>query len=120
MMQLELIVDRTAAPLADSYLSDRDSAMAAIVKYAGERFQTAARAFILKYLHENGETPGEVLTDRAHLAGIHPPGGLDDRAFGPVFMGLSRRGLIEKVASCQRRKGHGTNGGIVWRAVRGS
>lgn len=74
----------------------------------------AAMAFVLAYLARHGPTPGEVLVTEASRA--YPPH--DARAFGAVFMTLSRRRLIEKCGTCVRAKGHGTAGGIVWRLAR--
>lgn len=115
--QLELLETGRPRPVtargrAVSMETSRDEAMRAIIAHAGQRFRREAEEFVLAFLERNGETPGEFITDACKAAGIVPH---DDRAFGPVYMALSRRGLIEKVASCQRRKGHGTNGGIVWR-----
>jgi hypothetical protein len=47
-------------------------------------------------------------------AGIVPH---DCRSFGPVYMKLARKGLIEKCGTIPRRHGHGTAGGNVWRLV---
>ncbi len=49
------------------------------------------------------------------LAGLVPH---DDRAFGQVYAGLSREKLIVKCGCCDRIKGHGTAGGVIWRVVR--
>jgi hypothetical protein len=55
--------------------------------------------------------PGETLVEMARLLGCRPK---DDRAFGPVFQSLVRRGLIRQVGWCERRKGHGSPGGRIW------
>lgn len=73
-----------------------------------------AGAFILATLRRNGDTPGEILTDLARKAGHIPH---DDRAFGAVFMTLSKRGLIKCTGFCVRRKGHATAGGRIWAAT---
>lgn len=75
----------------------------------------AAAEFILSYLGRHGPTPGEVLVTEAAKA--HTPH--DARAFGAVFLSLSRRGLIEKCGYARRAKGHGTHGGLVWRLAVG-
>ena len=92
----------------------RDQAMEVIEQHASETFQDQALAFVLSYLTVHGETSGEVLTDACKQAGIVPH---DDRAFGPIYMKLSRKGLIEKCGLVVRRRGHGTAGGNVWRRV---
>lgn len=90
----------------------RDQAMEAVAQHAGDTFQDRALAFVLAYLTVHGETAGEVLTEACRRAGIVPH---DDRAFGPVYMKLSRQGLIEKCGTVLRRRGHGTAGGHVWK-----
>lgn len=58
-----------------------------------------------------GATTGEVLTWTCKDAGIVPH---DDRAFGAVLAKLSRKGLIVKIGSGPRHRGHGTAGATVW------
>jgi len=77
-------------------------------------FTERAADFIAWYLRARGPTPGELLTDLCKAHGIKPP---DDRAFGPVFKSLLRRGEIRQAGWCERRKGHGTGGGRVWEAA---
>lgn len=77
-------------------------------------FAERARAAILAHLREVGQASGEELTDVAIASGARPH---DQRAFGPVFGGLARNGLIRTVAFCTRAKGHGTAGGRVWALV---
>ena len=78
-------------------------------------FGLRAQAFVLKHLGRHGATSSEDLTDACKASGIAPK---DDRAFGSVYMLLSQQGLIEPVGFCDRRKGHGTSGGRVWRLVK--
>lgn len=95
----------------------RDRAMGLVAANAESRapgFAALARAFALAYLRERGDSSGEAITDACKAAGVVPH---DDRAFGPVYAGLARDGLIERVGHVARRKGHGTAGGNVWRAV---
>lgn len=73
-----------------------------------------ASAFILRRLQAMGPQSGESLTNAAKAAGFVAH---DDRAFGPVFGSLSRRGQIRCVGYCDRAKGHGTAGGRVWEAA---
>lgn len=77
-------------------------------------FSEKARSAILGHLRVVGSASGEVLTDvaMAHGARCH-----DGRAFGPVFSGLARAGLIRTVSFCIRSKGHGTAGGRIWALV---
>ena len=89
----------------------RDAAMSRVQAKAGEDFGRKAREFILSYLRQNGATSGEDVTDACKAAGITPH---DDRAFGPVYMSLSRNGHIRKAGMVPRRKGHATAGGYVW------
>lgn len=111
MTQLALF-SSNPAPTVPSYLEDRDAAMRRVIEYAGKRFRDQARAFVLDYLGRHGESAGEEITDACKAAGIVPH---DDRAFGPVYHGLAKAGLIVKAGVCERRKGHGTSGGNVWR-----
>jgi hypothetical protein len=71
---------------------------------------------VLAYLRAHGPTPGEVLVSAAGRA--HRPH--DDRAFGAVFLKLSRAGLIEQAGHAKRAKGHGTAGGVIWRLTQSS
>lgn len=93
----------------------RDAAMQQ-VSQAEERqqpgFTDVAGAFVLDYLTTHGPTSGEQLTVACKAAGHVPH---DDRAFGPIYFGLVKRGLIEKAGICKRLKGHGTSGGNIWR-----
>lgn len=92
-------------------LAERDTAIDAIVETSGEVFQHRAKVCIIEYLRRHGPTPGETLTDACKQVGIIPH---DDKAFGAVYYALSRRGIIHKVGTCLRRKGHATSGGNVW------
>lgn len=76
------------------------------------QFSEKAQAAILSHLRVVGSCSGEVLTDVAKAHGAIPANG--DRAFGAVFKGLSRRGLIRCVGYCLRTKGHLGSGGRVW------
>lgn len=77
-------------------------------------FDTAGAAlFILGQLRRHGQMSGEALTDAAKAHGFRP---IEDRAFGSVYAGLARQGLIRCVGYCERVKGHGCAGGRVWEA----
>jgi hypothetical protein len=89
----------------------RDEAMGQVEAHAGIPFAEQAVVFIFDYLVNHGPTSGEVLTIACKQAGIVPH---DDRAFGPVYMRLSRAGLIVKQGSIRRERGHGTSGGNIW------
>lgn len=92
-------------------IQKRDASMASVQANAGETFGRLAREFVVKYLSTHGATPGEDITDACVAAGIKPH---DDRAFGPIYMSLSKKGIIKKVGMVQRRKGNATAGGWVW------
>lgn len=98
----------------DSAIAERDAAIEQVSKTAGEVFREAAQLFIYGYLRQHGPTPGETIADECIKAGIEPR---DHRHFGPVYLALSKRGIIRKVGTCLRRKGHATSGGNVWGLV---
>ncbi|HEY9028798.1 MAG TPA: hypothetical protein VIP05_31200 [Burkholderiaceae bacterium] len=75
----------------------------------------AACAWVIAHLDRHGPTSGEDLVDGMKLAKIQ---GHDDRCFGPVFQKLLREKRIERYGWTERRKGHGTAGGNIWRIVR--
>jgi len=91
--------------------AERDRILPLIEEKAGEEFRDEAEGFVLRYLAAHGATAGETLTAACKQAGIVPH---DDRAFGPVYMRLARRGWIVKVGIVKRRRGHGTAGGQIW------
>lgn len=70
-----------------------------------------ARRFIVAHLAWQGQMSGEGLVHAAREHGFRPH---DDRAFGPIFAGLVKRGQIRCVGYCARERGHGTAGGRVW------
>jgi hypothetical protein len=70
-----------------------------------------AALFIVGWLRRHGPQAGEKLTNAAVEHGYCPH---DQRAFGPVYAGLARRGVIKCVGFCERQKGHGTAGGRIW------
>ena len=80
-------------------------------------FRDRASAFILAHLAANGAMSGEALADACKSAGIRPPQGMDDRAFGPVYQRLAQANQIRVCGSTVRRRGHGTSGGRVWERV---
>ena len=96
----------------------RDRVVADLEKRAGEAFRLAAATFIERYLVQHGPTAGEVLVNECKGAGIRPHAGLDDRAFGPVFLRLSHRKVIRVCGQVPRLKGHLTGGGNVWERVK--
>ncbi len=114
VLQTTLFDAPSQADPAPSPTAERDRILADLRRKAGARFQLDAAAFVLRYLADFGETPGEQVTDACIAAGIVPPRHMDDRAFGPVFQTLARRGLTRTVAYVPRQKGHGTTGGRVW------
>src|SRR5215471_1470228 len=95
----------------------RDRAMQQVGQHAEDYepgFGSRAADLILRLL-ESGPMSGEDLSLACKHAGVKPH---DDRAFGPVYMVLARRGFIEKVGIVQRRRGHGTSGGNVWKLAK--
>jgi hypothetical protein len=77
-------------------------------------FRTKAEMAVLAHLAAAPSrcASGEDLVDAAIVAGACAP---DARAFGSVFLSLSKRGLIRCVRSdLPRRRGHGTSGGKLW------
>ena len=91
--------------------AERDAAMATVERNAGEVFSLQARSHVLRML-QKGDISGEGIVEVGEAIGIRAH---DSRAWGPVFGWLSRKKLIVKAGFCQRLKGHGTAGGIVWR-----
>jgi hypothetical protein len=99
----------------DQAVARRDVALDRVERNAEEffaEFTRKAQGFVLEYLRRKGDASGEAITNACRQAGIVPH---DDRAFGPVYLALSRARKIEKAGFCARTKGHGTSGGIVWR-----
>jgi len=76
-------------------------------------FSEQAFDFIVKYIREHGEVPGESVTLAAVKAGIKPP---DQRAFGPIYAMALRRELIHVVRYIPRVRGHGRAGGKLYAA----
>ena len=74
-------------------------------------FVARAKKFVIGYLAQRGQAPGEIIVDLCKQAGIVAT---DDRSFGAVFATLSRANQIRCVGYCDRKKGHGTSGGRVW------
>lgn len=77
-------------------------------------FTWKAKQIVLRILKTAKRASSEDLTDAVKSCGLVPH---DDRAFGAVYAGLYRAGLIRVVDSCARRKGRGTSGGRVWALV---
>jgi hypothetical protein len=93
---------------------ERDRILARVAEKADRQraqFIQDARAFVLDYLAQHGPKSGEQLSSAAKAAGLVPE---DDRAFGPVYMGLAREQLIQRVGTVRRERGHGTAGGNLW------
>jgi hypothetical protein len=74
-------------------------------------FTQEALDFIVTYIRDHGETPGESVTLAAVKAGIAPP---DQRAFGPIYAMALRRELIHVVRFIPRVRGHGSAGGKLY------
>jgi hypothetical protein len=107
---------QSVSPTGDPAAVDRkrDQAIARVTQHAEDRrpnFVADAQAFVQRYLAQHGPTSGEQLTLACKAADITPH---DDRAFGAVYQGLVRRGVIESVGTIRRERGNGTSGGHVW------
>ena len=98
----------------DDFRAARDVALGRIEEAAGSAFVEAACAIVLEHLTRNGPTTAEALTNECKRRGAVPH---DDRAFGPVYLRLMRRGQIEPCGTAIRTKGHGTAGGRIWKLI---
>lgn len=74
-------------------------------------FTRKALTFIVDYVQQRGQVPGESATLAAVNAGIRPK---DQRAFGSVYATALRRGLIHVVGYVPRVRGHGSAGGKLY------
>lgn len=92
--------------------TQRDEALATVERNAGPTFTKRAAEFVVQYLTTHESASGEELTDAAKDAGIIPH---SDKAFGAVYMSLSKQGVIEKCGFAQRLKGHRCSGANLWR-----
>jgi len=111
-MQLSIDLDAPPLPVARAIGHEAAERAAERAERADPSFRERAMFFVVAYLERHGQASGESITDAAKAADICPP---DDRAFGAVYAGLVRQGLIVCAGFCPRRKGHGTAGGRVWR-----
>lgn len=119
MTQLPLDFAPPTLPVYRRAESPRDRALRRVARHAEKErpgFTEAAAGFIWGYLLAHGQATSEQLVDVAIAAGFVPH---DARAFGPVFLRLSRQGRIRKVGTAPRAKGHGCSGGNVWDLARG-
>jgi hypothetical protein len=120
-MALRTTMDAIEAMPLFAAAKPRDAGQAAAeactAKAERSGFDTAsAKAAVLKLLADGRARSGEELVDHCLRLGLVPH---DSRAFGSVFGALSRAGAIEAVGHAPRRKGHGTSGGIMWKAAAG-
>lgn len=86
----------------DAAARARDAALTRVAANSGDTFQERARAFVLNALR-SGQATGEALTEGCKAAGIVPH---NDKAFGAVYGGLARAGMIEQCGYAKRAKGH--------------
>lgn len=92
------------------------AACLAKARRADPEFSEKAAAAILAHLATHGPTSGEDLTAMCMASGIIPING--PKAFGGVFLSLSKRHLIVCLRSdLPRRFGHGTSGGKLWALI---
>jgi|SRR6185312_3128332 len=108
-MSQQLSIDFTAARELGEQAAN---ACLAKARKADPEFSEKAAAAILAHLKAVRQASGEKLVDVAIAHGARPH---DSRAFGGVFQGLARKGLIECLRSdLPRARGHGTSGGRLW------
>lgn len=115
MTQPVLFDAPTVAAPREKWQQERERAIDLVTRNAGLAFIRRAKEFVLEYL-QTGQASGEDIMEACKRAGIRPHN--DDRAFGAVYLQLSREGRIEKCGETIRKKGHGTAGGNLWRLVR--
>lgn len=95
-----------------SIFEERDTAIAQVATNAGQNFISQAMRHAVNFLKGRDSASGEEITDSCREAGIAAH---DDRAMGAVLRNLSKDKLIVKAGFCQRKKGHLTSGGNLWR-----
>lgn len=103
--------------LSERVNAERDQAIQQVTQHAEDHrpgFSDEAATFVVHHLRANGPTSSEQLSIACKDAGIVPH---DDRAFGSVYKTLATRGVITKVGTVRRERGHGTSGGTVWGLV---
>jgi hypothetical protein len=98
----------------DDFRAARDTAIDRVKAKAGHAFFQQASAIVLEHLTQHGPTSSEALTDECKRRGVIPH---DDRAFGPVYLSLLQRQMIEPCGTAIRTKGHGTAGGRIWKLI---
>lgn len=108
----QLAIDFSAPPLAQARQAGEIASALATNKAERESpgFRERAENAILAKLAA-GPASGEDITDYVRACGVDFA---DGRALGSIYSSLRRRGLIEVVGHCARRRGHGTAGGLVW------
>lgn len=109
MSQLDLF----SLPSLEFAEKERDVALLRNAIANTPEFGRMARGHIMERLKE-GPMSGEELVLSCKNSGITPEKG-DDRSYGGIFLSLSKKGFIVKAGSVQRRRGHNTGGGILWR-----
>lgn len=95
-----------------NFQAARGTAIDRVKAKAGSAFFQEASAIVLEHLSHHGPTSSEALTDECKRRGVIPH---DDRAFGPVYLSLLQRQMIEPCGTTHRTKGHGTSGGRIWK-----
>jgi len=113
---MEAIQDLPIFAQARERAAGHEAAAACTAKAERAGFDTAAaRAAVVELLADGQARSGEQLVDYCIRIGLVPH---DARAFGSVIARLSKAGAIEAVGYTERRKGHGTAGGRLWRATK--
>lgn len=78
-------------------------------------FTLRARDFVIRYLSEHGNSPGEEIVEAASAGGIFCE---DRRAWGSVFARMSGKQIRCLRSDLPRRAGHGTGGGRLWSLIK--
>ena len=110
MNQTSIDFDPPYRSMADAREAGHVGAARAVQRCAPD-FVARAKTFVIAYLAQRGQAPGEIIVDLCKRAGIVAT---DDRSFGAVFATLSRSNEIKCVGYCNRLKGHSTSGGRIW------
>jgi hypothetical protein len=101
--------------LIDAIAAGEQAMQACTDKAESLGFSTdAAKTFILNWLSEHGQTPGEDLVEAARRTGRPELIPRDMRAWGRVFALLSGKRIHCLRSDLPRKRGHGTSGGKLW------
>ena len=108
------------SPTMEAAIAAGNAGMArSTAKAVSQGFDTSvAKTFVLGYLRTHGPSWSEAIVEAAGEIGYLSLTAIDGRAWGSVFGGLSRKGLIRCVrADGIRKHGNGTAGARQWAAM---